>query len=164
MSDTTVIECPRAGFFRRLAAWVYDALLALSIYMVAGAIAFAIFGGLAAAGIIDKGGFEHLIDVKESSILYTILIDGFAVLSVCYFFIFFWTRGGQTLGMRAWRMRLQRLDGELIDKPTGIKRIIYSLLGIGNIWLFVEWQAKLSLQDKLTDCEIIVLPKPVKKK
>lgn len=41
---------PRAGFFRRLGAAIYDLLLALAVYMFAGAIGFGIFFGLTSSG------------------------------------------------------------------------------------------------------------------
>lgn len=157
MSTFDFSHFPRAGFFRRLGAWIYDALLAVAVYMVAGAISFLFFGLLFDSGIINTHGFEHASDLKDASLIHTIWIDGFAFSWVAYFFLFFWARSGQTLGMKAWKLRLQHLDGTLINKKTGIIRILYSLFGLGNFWLFIEWKHKLSLQDKLTNTEIVIL-------
>lgn len=157
MSSVDFTVFPRAGFFRRLAAWVYDALLAVAVYMVAGAISFGLFGLAAQIGLVDMGQHQHLIDVKHSSIIYQILIDGWSLAWVAFFFVFFWARSGQTLGMKSWRLRVQHLDGSLLSRKTGLKRLMFSLLGLGNFWLFVEWRHKLSLQDKLTDSEMVVI-------
>lgn len=157
MSSNEFTQFPRAGFIRRLASYIYDLLLAVAVYMVAGALSYGIFGLLYAQGIIDNQGFEHAIDLKASSLLYRVIIDGFALCCVAYFFIYFWARSGQTLGMKAWRLRLQNLDGSLIDKKTGIKRLLPTCLGLGNLWVIFDRKNKQSLQDKLTDTEVVVL-------
>ncbi|MDO6428688.1 RDD family protein [Thalassotalea sp. 1_MG-2023] len=157
MSSVDFTVFPRAGFMRRFGAWVYDALLAIAVYMVAGAIGFGLFKIAATLGLVNMNGHQHLIDVQQSSYLYSALIYGWNFSWVIYFFLFFWARSGQTLGMKAWRLRLQHLDGQLINKKLGLIRIIYSIFGLGNIWLFIEWKHKLSLQDKLTNTEIVVL-------
>ena len=41
MLNTEHANFPRAGFFRRLGAAVYDSLLAVAVYMVSGAVALA---------------------------------------------------------------------------------------------------------------------------
>ncbi|REL28218.1 RDD family protein [Thalassotalea euphylliae] len=158
--ETTFVrytEFPRAGFFRRFGSWVYDALIAIAVYMVAGAIGFGLFALAANIGIVDTAGFEHLIDVKDSSIVYQLLVDGWSLGWVAFFFVYFWARNGQTIGMKAWRLRVQNLDGSVISKKTGWQRLVPTLLGLGNLWLFIDWKNKLSLQDKLTQTEVVVL-------
>jgi hypothetical protein len=43
MSLTSYTTFPRAGFRRRVASWLYDALLAIAVYMTAGAASFLVF-------------------------------------------------------------------------------------------------------------------------
>ena len=148
---------PRAGFVRRFASYVYDLLLAIAVYMIAGAITYGIFGVLFAQGIVPTHGFEHAIDLKNSSMLYRVLVDGFALAAVAYFFVYFWARSGQTLGMKAWRLRVQNQDGTLISKTTGFKRLVPTLLGLGNLLVIFDAKNKLSLQDRVTDTEVVVL-------
>ena len=76
---------------------------------------------------------------------------------VVFFFVYFWTKNGQTLGMRAWRLRVQNLDGSLLSKTTAIKRLVPTLLGLGNILVIFDRKNKLSLQDRLTKTEVVVL-------
>jgi uncharacterized RDD family membrane protein YckC len=59
--------------------------------------------------------------------------------------------------MRAWRLRIQNLDGSLITISTGIKRLLPTLLGLGNILVIFDRKNKLSLQDRLTKTEVVVL-------
>ena len=154
---TTDLSFPRAGFSRRLGAWIYDFLLSVSVYMIAGAISFAIFALLIKAGVINSQGEEHVISVLENSLLFTYLNEVWKLGWVAFFFVWFWSRSGQTLGMRAWRLRVQNCDGSLISKKTALKRLFPTLLGLGNLWVLVDRKNKQSLQDKLTNTEVVVL-------
>lgn len=157
MTSPTINEFPRAGFRRRFGSWVYDFLIAFAVYMVAGAISFLLFNLLINFGLIDMKNFEHSIDLQRSSILYSVLIYGWNIAWVSFFFIFFWAKSGQTLGMKAWRLRVQNQDGTRITKKTGLKRLLPTLLGLGNLTVIFDRKNKLSLQDRLTNTEIVVL-------
>jgi uncharacterized RDD family membrane protein YckC len=148
---------PRAGFFRRLGSWVYDVLIAFAVYMTAGALSFLVFGLLVNYGVISMQGEQHLIDLQRSSVVYSALIYSWNLGWVVFFFVWFWTRNGQTIGMKAWRLRVQNRDGSLIDRPTAIKRLATTFLGLGNLTLLVDHKNKLSLQDRLTNTEVVVL-------
>lgn len=55
------------------------------------------------------------------------------------FFVFFWTRKGQTVGMLAWRLRLQLPDGSLPGRRVALTRlaIVFTLLlpFLAGYWL-----------------------------
>tara|TARA_B110000467_G_C18176992_1_gene398399 strand:+ start:372 stop:872 length:501 start_codon:yes stop_codon:yes gene_type:complete len=157
MTETLTEHFPRAGFRRRFGSWVYDFLLAFAVYMVAGAIAFLLFNVAIKFDLLSMNGFEHAIDLQRSSVLYSGLIYGWNIAWVSFFFVFFWNKSGQTLGMKAWRLRLQNTDGSLISKSTGLKRLLPTLLGLGNFIVLFDRKNKLSLQDRLTDTEVVVL-------
>lgn len=149
---------PRAGFRRRFGSWVYDVLIAIAVYMCAGAVSFGIFAALVSAGIIDIQGYPHAIDLQRNSVLWSTLIYLWNFGWVSFFFIYFWARSGQTIGMRAWRLRVQNRDGSLISKTTGIKRLVFTLLGLGNLLVIFDRKNKLALQDRYSDTEVVVLP------
>jgi uncharacterized RDD family membrane protein YckC len=157
MTSTSHNEFPRAGFRRRFGSWVYDLLIAIAVYMVAGAMSFLLFNLFIKFDVIGMQGFEHAIDLQRSSILYSVLIYGWNIAWVSFFFVFFWAKSGQTLGMKAWRLRLQNQDGTRITKTTGLKRLIPTLLGLGNLTVIFDRKNKLSLQDRLTKTEVVVL-------
>lgn len=154
---TDNLSFPRAGFLRRLGAWVYDFLLAIAVYMIAGSLFIGIFFLLFDLGIIPNEGFEHASDLQQSKPLYVFIVNGLGLGSVAYFFVWFWSRSGQTLGMRAWRLRVQNQDGSKLSKGTAIKRLLPTLLGLGNLLVIVDRKNKLSLQDRLTNTEVVVL-------
>lgn len=157
MTETPTEHFPRAGFRRRFGSWVYDFLLSFAVYMVAGAIAFLLFNIAIKFGLVNMNGFEHAIDLQRSSVLYSSLIYSWNIAWVSFFFVFFWNKSGQTLGMKAWRLRLQNTDGSLISKTTGLKRLLPTLLGLGNLTVIFDRKNKLSLQDRLTNTEVVVL-------
>lgn len=150
-------DFPRAGFRRRLASWFYDFLIAFAVYMLAGAIAFLIFNILIKFGVISMQGYEHAIDLQRGSLLYSSIIYSWNIAWTSYFFVFFWAKSGQTIGMRAWRLRVQNQGGGLISRATGVKRLLPTLLGLGNVLVLFSRKNKLSLQDKLTNTEVVVL-------
>ncbi|MEW6983989.1 RDD family protein [Colwelliaceae bacterium 6471] len=157
MTSTTVGMFPRAGFIRRFSSWIYDVLLACAVYMTAGFIGFLIFAVLTHFGVVNMNGHQHLIDLQQSSIFYSALLYGWSLSWVVFFFVWFWSRSGQTLGMKAWRLRVQNQDGSLMTKKTALMRVLLTLLGLGNILVIFDRKNKLSLQDRLTHTEVVIL-------
>jgi uncharacterized RDD family membrane protein YckC len=115
-----------AGVVRRLGAMLYDALLIVAV------LAFATLPFLP---------FLHgrvLVPAEAGGLAY--LYWGWEIVVVAAFFGFFWTRRGQTIGMLAWRLRLQRPDGSAVTWSDALLRlgILAALLVpcvLGN-WLF----------------------------
>ncbi|MDN3652064.1 RDD family protein [Thalassotalea ponticola] len=142
---------------RRLGSYIYDFLMAIAIYMLAGFISFACFGYLFDQQFIANQGHQHAIDLLRSSLLLTGVNELWKIFWVCFFFIYFWCKSGQTIGMRAWRLLLQNQDGTEITLPTACKRLLFTLLGLGNLRVLFDRRHKLSLQDKLTNTEVVVL-------
>jgi uncharacterized RDD family membrane protein YckC len=78
------------------------------------------------------------------------------------FYISSWLRGGQTLGMRAWRIRIEKSSGAAIDLRTGLLRFASGLLtiasgGVGLMWLWIDRDG-LTWHDRLAGTRVIVLP------
>ncbi len=86
-----------AGVLRRLAALVYDALILAALLFVA-TFAWLPFTGGEALTPASQGWIAQLYRASMFAFAF-----GYYGLS--------WTRGGQTLGMRAWRIRLERATG-----------------------------------------------------
>lgn len=89
--------------------------------------------------------------------------QSFLFLSIFSFFGFFWTRSGQTIGMMAWRIRVQSTEGTSISWSQALIRFFSALLaiiplGFGYFWMLIN-DEKLTLQDKLSNTQIVYLPK-----
>ena len=80
---------PRAGFRRRLGSYIYDALIALAVFMMVGYIGIGIMIYLDHLGIINivRNSFE--IDWHKTPIFYQILFHSWNLVWVSYFFIYF---------------------------------------------------------------------------
>jgi uncharacterized RDD family membrane protein YckC len=157
MTETTQSRFPRAGFRRRFGSWIYDLLIVIAIFMLSGYICVALFVALDFMELIaiTRSGFG--IDWNTSHLGYKIAFNTWSVAWVCIFFVYFWAKKGQTLGMRAWRLRVQNIDGSLISKASAIKRLMPTLLGLGSLIVLIDRKNKLSLQDRLTNTEVVVL-------
>ena len=152
----TPVPLPRAGFARRIGALIYDWMLLVGLLMVAEAIAVGVVAGLAAAGLVDLTGYAdvsaYLTAHRGNSLYLTMCVIGF--------YGFFWCRAGQTLGMRAWRLRVQNSDGSRIRLTQAVVRACAALFGFGNLWVLFD-NRKLAWQDRVADCEVVLLPKAV---
>lgn len=157
MTDTELV---RAGFFRRLAAMVYDALIAVAIGLLAAIVITAILTALLENGLLSKQGFEHVSDLIQSSFIYSLAIQLWVLTWVVGFFLYFWKNGGQTLGMRAWRLRLFSTKQSVpIGYTRLLLRLICSLGGIGTLLVLFDYKNKQSLQDRIVGTQMLVLSK-----
>lgn len=157
MTEKIPSTFPRAGFRRRFGSWIYDLLIVIAIFMLSGYACVALFVALDVAGIIDIARSGFGIDWNASHPAYKVAFNSWCVVWVCIFFVYFWAKKGQTLGMKAWRLRVQNTDGSLISKMSAIKRLVPTLLGLGSIIVLFDRRNKLSLQDRLTNTEVVVL-------
>lgn len=150
----------RAGFFRRFAAWIYDALIATAIWMLASIIIVSILTALLENGVLAKQGYEHVNELIQDSVAYKAVIQVWTASWVLFFFLWFWKHGGQTLGMRAWRLKIFNLqDVEGITYGRLLLRAFASLGGIGTLLVLVDIKNKQSLQDRVAKTEVLHLSK-----
>ena len=136
-------DTPSPGLLRRLGAMAYDALLLLALLMLLSYPYVWLTGG-------DKPGLL----VKTLYQLY--------LLSICFiFYAGFWTHGGQTLGMRAWRLKVVRNGGGTVGWALAMKRfglawISLLCLGLGFLWILFD-RDKLAWHDKWSGTRVILL-------
>jgi len=75
------------------------------------------------------------------------------------YFSWFWTHGGQTVAMRAWRFRVERRDGHpLRFAQAGLRFVlaIFSTLSIvGLLWAWVD-RDKQFLHDRLARTRLMM--------
>ncbi|MDP5032022.1 MAG: RDD family protein [Paraglaciecola sp.] len=157
--NSTKLTFPRAGFFRRLAAIVYDLLVATAIFMVAGIVSTVVVIVLLENKVLDKQGYTHSMDVISHSPLYANIIFGWSLLWVVGFFLWFWRNGGQTIGMRAWRLKLFSTSEQPFGYGRALLRLLSALGGIGTLFVLFDVKNKLSLQDRIAKTEMLYLSK-----
>jgi uncharacterized RDD family membrane protein YckC len=75
------------------------------------------------------------------------------------FFSGFWAHGGQTVGMRTWRIRVVRADGGALTLPQALARFtagIVALLPAGlGLWWSVFDAAKRGWHDRWTGTRVV---------
>lgn len=137
---TTVPSPSPAGFWRRMAAMFYDGLLLLAVYMFAAALLLPFTRG-AAITPQDSAGLTYVL--RALLVIATLLYFGVS-----------WTRSGQTLGMLAWKIRVQRADGRpltwrdvLVRLGTGL--LSWAALGVGFLWMLFD-REKQTWHDRLS--------------
>ncbi len=158
IAEITLTETPlpTAGALRRLAALVYDAFL--------------IFGLLVVPLFIATALLNPRSDVHEGSVTHDLpsiapkpVILAYMIVVIVGFYCYFWRTSGQTLGMQAWRIRL---DGEQGQRPSWRQCLIraavgfFSLLcaGLGYWWIWVD-KNRASWHDRASNTRVVVLPK-----
>jgi uncharacterized RDD family membrane protein YckC len=114
----------KPGFFRRLAATFYDLLLLIAVLFVATAILLPLNGG------------EAFTSQQFFFPVYLLLVS-------FLFYAWFWTHGGQTLGLRAWKIRVLTFDMKPISWKQALLRFIAAILswgffGLGFLWILID--------------------------
>ncbi|WP_434356903.1 RDD family protein [Parasalinivibrio latis] len=148
-----------AGFFRRLGAFIYDGLVVVALLMLAGALGVGFGATLIELGLVSMTGYVDISDFMTSHPVASQIFTFYMAAVLLGFFVFFWCRGGQTLGMRAWRLRVQNSDGSNITIMQALIRLSTACLGLGNLLVIFDPKNK-AFQDHFAKCEVIVLPKP----
>lgn len=131
----------RPTLLRRFAAMLYDAVLVIAVWLVVFTLVY----------LMLALGFG-LVDTTDNPLhqLYFWLI-----LPVSMgFYLWFWSHGGQTLGMRTWRIKVLREDGTAVSLSDAAVRYLGALvsalpLGLGFFWSLFDihrrtWHDRLS--------------------
>ncbi|MBT8145539.1 MAG: RDD family protein [Gammaproteobacteria bacterium] len=145
---------PGAGLFRRLAALLYDGFLVVAIWMLVGLVLQLIFG-------TEGNRLEDGV-VQTDPVMGTVLFAAM-LISATVFYLWFWCKSGQTLGMLAWRIRVQDYKGQLLTPGRALLRLLlawpsFFLFGLGYLWLFVDKDHD-AAHDRLSKTRVVRLPK-----
>ena len=128
---------------RRIASMLYDSLLLFSLLFVASFLVLPFTGGKA---------------VSSDNLVYPV-----GLLLVTYlYFVWQWTHGGQTLGMRAWQCRLEQNDCIKVSWKCASIRFFLSIIsllpfGLGFIWALLQKENK-TFHDQFSNTQLILKP------
>lgn len=136
MIQQQLTKCPTASLFKQLLSMMYDAFLVIALLFLATAILLPFTGGEAINGIYYN--------------LYLIIV-------VFVFFTWFWSKSGQTLGMKVWKIKLIDEFGFNPSWQICVLRLMFAtlsllLLGIGYWWKLFSGQ---TLHGKLSQTRLI---------
>lgn len=118
-NDITQSKPP--SFFRRMGAIFYDSLLLLGVLFLATALLLPFSDGNA---------------FSPNHPLYSLYL----LFAAYLFFAWFWTRGGQTLGMRAWKIKVCSKNGDNLKWGQATIRFLIAIIswgiaGFGFFWI-----------------------------
>tara|TARA_Y100001968_G_scaffold21679_2_gene17133 strand:- start:6843 stop:7337 length:495 start_codon:yes stop_codon:yes gene_type:complete len=149
-------DFPPTGIFRRLFAASYDLFLLIAAWMVTTlaylGVHIFIYGEPTAHAQAEDQAF-----VGNPSLTLILLLVMLA------FYTWFWTKKGQSLGMQAWRIRLQQPDGRTITGRQALIRLAVAqaswlCAGLGFFWQLWDRQAR-TWHDIASGTQLVTLPK-----
>ncbi len=130
-----------AGVWPRLAALVYESFIVMAILFGAGAIPV-----IALQRKIPPG---------------TIWYEIYLFAALLGYFVYCWSRSGQTIGMSAWRLLLTDRAGQRVSAKRAALRFFVSIPCAFGL-LGILWQRldpdRLALHDRLSNTRMVRLP------
>ena len=130
------------GIARRLACMLYDGLLLFAVGFGATWVYLFASGGLGSEG-------------RGRTLLQIFLVAVFAG-----YFLWCWLRGGQTLAMKTWRIRLISPQHERVSPRTAVLRFAIALLavptGIALFWALFDRERQF-LHDRLAGTRLVLV-------
>lgn len=145
-----MVSHPKPGLARRLVAILYDSFLIFALLLLASAI------------VTLPVGF--LLGEQAATLLATNPLFRFWLgLIPLFFYLWFWTHGGETLGMRAWRLKIVKEDGSQPGLKDAFIRLLAAclsiiLLGAGFLWMLID-RDSLTWHDRISRTQLILVNK-----
>lgn len=160
--NTSYSSFPSAGLFKRLASMVYDLLILVAMWLLIGFLYMKLYGVVTG---IPADTEDSAYRAQLPFTLFPLMLAG-----TLAFYSWFWTHGGQTLGMRAWRLQVvdAHLDGRPLRLLQCLSRFLMALIslftfGLGYLWVLVSPSGD-SWHDSLSGTRTLLLPKEENKK
>lgn len=145
----TIQACPRAdtgpvlaSVWRRMAAGFYDSLIVLALWFATGL----------AALVLTRGTLDPAHPLFRLTL---------ATITLGYF-AWSWQRGGQTIGARAWRLRVEDLRGHTLDARHAWLRALAMCVGALPVGLgtAIAWfdSHRRGVQDRVARSRVVRTP------
>lgn len=119
-----------ASLRRRLAAFVYEGVVLFGVLMI-------------------SGWLYSSLTQQRHALHGRLGLQLFLFLVLAVYFVWFWTHGGQTVAMKAWRIRLVAADGGPLGQARAMARYVLAWLWFGPGFV-VAWAADLHRGGTLT--------------
>lgn len=143
MQDNAIVF-PPAPFLIRLAAMVYELLLATAVVFVASFLILPVVGDLQAPWQ------RHLFQAYILGVLFA-------------YFSAFWLRSGQTLAMKTWRIRLVGKGGDRLTMKQAALRFAMALAGLAlagaGFWWALFDRDRQFLHDRIAGTRLVRVPR-----
>jgi uncharacterized RDD family membrane protein YckC len=142
LSKKPAISGSPCGLFRRLVIIVYDSMVVVALMMLATMLAM-------------LAGFGGRTAMKDPVYTGYLLVVWFLYLAWC------WHKGGMTVGMRAWRVRIEDKNGQRPGWGACSLRFLVALfstalVGLGFLWSLFD-KGKRTWHDILSSTRLVRL-------
>lgn len=156
MTDSPSSALPTAGLGRRFAAMVYDGLLLMALWFVTAGIVAPLYLALGLPAETISG-----VTRPDPAFLQRVLLP-LLWLETAAFYAWFWRHGGQTLGMRSWRLKLVHVDGGPVSRQQCLTRALVGTLSLlaalaGFLWLLIDTRG--TWHDRASATRVVLLPR-----
>ncbi len=153
---------PVAGVWRRIAAAIYDGFLMFAVLFVASLLPALLLNADRLAMSPATDSVVHELSTPLQGWGYTLYL----LALIFAFYGWFWRKSGQTLGMQAWRLKLESIDGTAVSwKQVAIRlpvaALAFFLFGAGYWWAWLDREGR-SWQDIASGSRVVQLPKEQK--
>ncbi len=123
-------------------AGIYDLLVVIALW----------FATAAAALAVTRGNLDPAHPLFRGALLLVLLS----------YFALSWRHGGQSIGARAWRLRVERNAGGLLDaRHAWLRAVVMCVgavpIGLGTLMAWLD-PARRSLQDRVVDSRVVRWP------
>lgn len=141
-----------ASLWKRLFATIYDALILTAVSLLYGAI----------ATLISTWVFGNEASEFRPNVNSYVFFMGW-ILTLLGFYLFFWMKVGQTVAMKAWRLKLFNEDGTQPKLKACLVRALLGFasiacFGLGYFWAIFD-KEKCALHDRLSGTRVVQLSK-----
>ena len=106
--DGAVGRSATPSLARRMACFVYEATLLFGLALIPGVLG---------AVFVAQTGQRHPLQSDTALRVYALVLYG-------VYFVWLWSRRGQTLAMQTWRIRLTRVDGAPVSQGRALARYV----------------------------------------
>lgn len=97
------------------------------------------------------------VQISKDTTASTIPGDSFAVTALrslwfflpLFYFGHYWTKRGQTPGMKVWKVIAINQNGSLMSWTQAVMRYVFALFGLGLLWMIFN-KERLPLQDQVS--------------
>ncbi|HBH36507.1 MAG TPA: RDD family protein [Gammaproteobacteria bacterium] len=136
---------PAPGIPRLLAAMLYDLILLIGILLLATTL------------VVIPLNISYASTTLDGNPLFQLYLVAVIIL----FYTWFWSHGGQTLGMRTWKIRVVSRSGEPLSLLQAFKRLLLAVItlapaGLGLWWKIIDRESQ-TLYDRLAGSRLIRL-------
>lgn len=138
-----------AGFGRRFAALIYDGFLLIALLMIYTAVVLV---------------FTRQAVLRETYGSRVYLYRAGLIGVIGAYYVLNWIRSGQTLGMRAWRLRAVSETGRRLNLGSAMLRFGCGFLAwppaaLGVLWLYLDAE-HLAVHDRLSRTRVVKMLAP----